>query len=212
MSEPKISVKRSPKNNSNLNALCFDSILNYFDNSHKIDDSLIKENSDNSLFVSWKNDSSKKKELKGCTGTFQSKNLLHSLKSVSVRSAFFDSRFKPIQKKEIKHLLCEVSILSPFEKAKDFYDWKIGKHGILIVFKKDDNSYSATFLPDVIKEQGWNHEETIKNLIRKSNFGGSYKDVWGDLQIFKYQSEKSSLNFDDYCALKKERGADIKSY
>ena len=42
--------------------------------------------------------------------------------------------------KEVPYLDVAISYLKDFEKAKDVYDWEIGKHGIQIRFTVDGNS------------------------------------------------------------------------
>ena len=98
------------------------------------------------LFVTWT--TGKEKELRGCIGTFKSDELEKNLKKYALKSAFDDDRFDPIEKKEIKNLNCEVSLLVKFKKAKNPMDWTVGKHGIDIEFEDDlGNTYSSTFLP-----------------------------------------------------------------
>lgn len=48
-----------------------------------------------------------------------------------------------------------ISILRHFEDAIDYLDWEIGVHGIRIEFHNEKgNKQTATFLPEVAKEQG----------------------------------------------------------
>ena len=110
------------------------------------------------LFVTWHLYGD---ELRGCIGTFSHEEIEKNLPKYAIYSAFKDSRFDPISKKEISQLSCAVSLLVNFKKAKDPYDWKIGTNGInidfsdksIILFKKskciDGTEYSGTFLPEV---------------------------------------------------------------
>jgi AMMECR1 domain-containing protein len=54
-----------------------------------------------------------------------------------------------------------VSLLTNFEEGKDAYDWEVGKHGISIKANHKGNYYSATYLPEVAPEQGWNKKQTL---------------------------------------------------
>ncbi len=56
------------------------------------------------------------KMLRGCIGTFKPDKLGKTLQSYSIIAALKDSRFPPIQKKELPILHCEVSLLSNFEQ------------------------------------------------------------------------------------------------
>jgi len=124
------------------------------------------------MFVTWKkhNGDGINWKLRGCIGTFSARDLTEGLKEYARHSAFKDSRFTPVTDREIPFLSCDVSLLTDFERAKDINDWKVGIHGITIDFTVDSRSYSATFLPEVAKEQGWSKTETITELIAKSGY------------------------------------------
>ena len=55
-----------------------------------------------------------------------------------------------------------------------FYGWvrcQIGVHGLVIDFADSKGEkYSATFLPEIAAENGWDRKETIESLIEKSGF------------------------------------------
>ncbi|VVC03101.1 Uncharacterised protein [Candidatus Burarchaeum australiense] len=78
-------------------------------------------------------------------------------------AAFGDSRFPPLEERELKSLKIEVSVLTPLMKidveepehyAKAI---KVGKHGLFI----EDGYYSGLLLPQVPVEQGWNEREFL---------------------------------------------------
>jgi AMMECR1 domain-containing protein len=48
----------------------------------------------------------------------------------------------------------------------------VGKHGIIIEFIVGQQSYSATYLPEVASDQGWTCEEAIISLIKKAGHKG----------------------------------------
>ena len=125
------------------------------------------------LFVTWT--LGKKKELRGCIGTFEESKLETQLSKYALISAYEDDRFdEPINKNELKNLNCEVSLLIKFEEAKDAMDWIIGTHGIDIEFQDNKGlTYSSTFLPEVAKEEGWNKRTTLKYLVQKAGYTGS---------------------------------------
>jgi len=110
------------------------------------------------LFVTWTTGPSK--SLRGCIGTFKSDNLESNLRQFALTAAFEDSRFNPIKFSEIKNLNVGISLLTNFEKAKNCYDWEIGKHGIQINFLK---YYHATFLPEVALEHKMDKEAHVQN-------------------------------------------------
>lgn len=104
------------------------------------------------MFVTWKNKSDHM--LRGCIGTTSPISLLEGLKTYSIRSALNDGRFFPIKATELESLVCTISLLTDYEECAEYNDWKIGKHGISIKFKKDGQSYHAIFLPEVMIEHG----------------------------------------------------------
>lgn len=86
----------------------------------------------------------------------------------------------------------------------DALDWEIGKHGIWLHFTYKGRSYSSTFLPDVIKEQGWTKEETLEALIKKAGVRGmsDYRQL-DTIKVQRYTGKKNTLTwseFEDYIA------------
>ncbi|KAG1672978.1 AMMECR1-like protein [Nymphon striatum] len=150
------------------------------------------------LFVTWK--IGKDKRLRGCIGTFSAMNLHLGLREYAVTSAFKDSRFSPITRDEFGKLYVSVSILRHFEDGQDFLDWEIGLHGIRIEFYNEKgNKKTATYLPEVAREQGWDRVQTIDSLLRKGGFKGSITtDVRRSLRLTRYQSEKLTVGYQEY--------------
>ncbi len=119
--------------------------------------------------------------LKGCIGRHESDKPLYELvPEIAVLSAFKDSRFVPLREDELDDITLEVSVyLSKLVKIKDINQYKVGEHGIIL--KKGFKG--ATYLPKVPIEQGWNKEETLKNLCYKA---GLPVDAWKDEDIEFY--------------------------
>ncbi|XP_021351300.1 AMME syndrome candidate gene 1 protein-like [Mizuhopecten yessoensis] len=154
------------------------------------------------LFVTWKIGSNRR--LRGCIGTFSATNLHSGLREYAVTSAMKDSRFSPITKDEFSKLYVSVSILTNFEDAKDFEDWEVGTHGIRIEFLNEKgHKKTATYLPEVAIEQGWNIEQTIDSLLRKGGFRGTItNEVRRNLRLTRYRSEKIMVAYGDYVGSK----------
>ncbi|XP_064456684.1 uncharacterized protein CG5902-like [Ornithodoros turicata] len=150
------------------------------------------------LFVTW--NIGKDKRLRGCIGTFNAMNLHSGLREYAVTSAFKDSRFSPITREEFSKLHVSVSILRHFEDGTDYLDWEIGIHGIRIEFLTEKGSKrTATYLPEVAPEQGWDHIQTIDSLLRKGGFKGSIsQDLRKSIHLTRYQSEKVSISYQEY--------------
>lgn len=91
-----------------------------------------------------------------------------------------------------------VSILTDFEVIEDPYDWVLGEHGLQVHFMHRGKGRSATYLPDVAVEQGWNQDETIESLLRKGGFDGT--SDWRDMPIEfeRYQGTKAKVTHAQY--------------
>lgn len=150
------------------------------------------------LFVTWKVGYDKR--LRGCIGTFKATNLHDGLKDYAIQSATQDERFRPINRDELANLYVSVSLLTHFEEANGYLDWELGVHGIRIEFFNDGGSKrTATFLPEVAPEQGWNQIQTIDALLRKGGFKGSINSaVRESISLTRYQSEKLTVSYKDY--------------
>jgi len=115
-------------------------------------------------------------------------------------SALRDSRFVPIGRDELTKLHVSVSILRHFEDGDDFLDWVIGVHGIRIEFTTEKGSKrTATYLPEVAPEQGWDQIQTIDSLLRKGGYKGPITmDVRKSIRLTRYQSEKLTVSYQEY--------------
>jgi|YNPMSStandDraft_1061717.scaffolds.fasta_scaffold00023_39 AmmeMemoRadiSam system protein A len=121
-------------------------------------------------------------DLRGCIGYIQGiKPFLQQIKDLAIQSAFHDPRFTPLTKEEFPLIKVEVTILSPFEKIENFYDFQLGKEGLYLKYKY----YSGLFLPQVATEQGWSKEEFLKNLTYKA---GLYPEILQkkETEIYKF--------------------------
>ena len=183
---------------------CFDSLVSYLDNSNLL--KMPNELPDYSapLFVTWKK--GEEEDLRGCIGTFSPEKLSKNLGKYAVVSAVQDTRFSPISKKELPSLSVAVSILHNFEKNRKWDEWQVGKHGIEIEFEVSDRMYRGTFLPEVAEEQGWNHETTLKYLIKKAGYHGNHKEVLAGVKVTTYESRKMKLSYKEYLELKNKVG------
>lgn len=155
------------------------------------------------LFVTWKIGHDHR--LRGCIGTFTAMRLHKGLKEYTLSSALRDSRFSPVTKEELTLLYCSVSVLTNFEENVNCLDWEIGVHGIRIEFYNEKGAHrTATYLPEVAKEQGWNQIQTIDSLLRKGGYKGTITaEVRGSIKVTRYQSEKVTVDYNEYLASKR---------
>lgn len=150
------------------------------------------------LFVTWK--IGKEKRLRGCIGTFSAMRLHSGLREYAITSALRDSRFSPITRDEIQRLTVSVSILQGFEEARGYLDWTIGVHGIRIEFYNERGSKrTATYLPQVASEQGWDQTQTIDSLLRKGGYRAQITpETRRSIKLTRYTSQEWHLSYNEY--------------
>lgn len=87
-----------------------------------------------------------------------------------------------------------------FEEARGHLDWVLGVHGIRIEFVTERGSKrSATYLPQVATEQGWDQNETIDSLLRKGGYRGNITpEVRRSIKLTRYQSQEIHMTYQDY--------------
>ncbi|GIL77207.1 hypothetical protein Vretifemale_6574 [Volvox reticuliferus] len=159
------------------------------------------------LFVTWNAFSSGGHwRLRGCIGTLEPKQLQRALHDYALNSSLRDHRFSPIRLKELPSLQCKVSLLARFEKAESWQDWTVGVHGIIIHFTDPEPEArgarrTATFLPDVAPEQGWNQQQAVDALIRKAGYNGPIGPSLREaLSLERYQSTIASITYEEFMA------------
>jgi len=179
------------------------------------------------LFVTWNTRSSRAgraPRLRGCIGNFDPLPLHEGLAEYALISAFKDHRFKKIEKYELESLECSISLLTNFEDAASYLDWTVGTHGIHITFPhpallKNPSSeapsplssgtttprithkqaFSATYLPEVIPDQGWDKLDAVDSAIHKAGWKGPIsEDLRRSITLRRYQSQKCTVTWDDY--------------
>lgn len=150
------------------------------------------------LFVTWK--IGKDKRLRGCIGTFSAMRLHSGLREYAITSALRDSRFSPITRDEIQRLTVSVSILQGFEEARGYLDWTLGIHGIRIEFYNERGSKrTATYLPQVATEQGWDQTQTIDSLLRKGGYRAQITpETRRSIKLTRYTSQECQMSYNEY--------------
>ena len=69
---------------------------------------------------------------------------------------------------------------------------------------------TATYLPEVIPEQGWDKIDAVDSAIRKAGWDGRItEDLRRSIKLRRYQSSKYSVSWEDYIAWRKENGGEI---
>jgi len=180
---------------------CFDVLVNHLRKTEFPKSKMPKFTNDPyPLFVTWK--IGREKKLRGCIGTFSALRLHDGLKEYCLSSALRDSRFRPVTHDEVHKLHCGVSLLTNFEAENNYLDWEIGIHGIRIEFYNErGHRKTATYLPEVAKEQGWTRIQTIDSLLKKAGYWKTItEDFRNTIKLTRYRSEKIILSYDEYQA------------
>jgi len=180
------------------------------------------------LFVTWNIQRVDEYQLRGCIGNFSPMPLHEGLAEYALVSAFRDERFRKIDRSELERLECAISLLTDFENASSYLDWTIGVHGIYITFPHPSllpssetpspfssapslprvtsrQKFTATYLPDVIPEQGWDKIEAVDSAIHKAGWRGRItEDLRRSITLERYQSSMCSVTWDQYIQWRKE--------
>ncbi|MBA7690180.1 hypothetical protein ES703_98704 [subsurface metagenome] len=112
-------------------------------------------------------------ELRGCTGDHSGRLPLYQLiPQLALTSAVLDPRFPPLTEEELGSLRIEISVyLSRVTPIAGIEEFCIGKHGIIL----QKGERSATFLPRVAAEQGWDKQTALHYLCIKA---GLHPEAW----------------------------------
>ena len=106
---------------------------------------------------------------------------------------------------EVPLLKVSVSLLCNFTDIQDPWDFEIGTHGVEIEFHSRGRRFSSTFLPEVAKEQGWNQQDVLANLVHKAGFEAANQDYYTAAQqlapamkVTTYESAKRSMTYEEF--------------
>lgn len=112
-------------------------------------------------------------DLRGCIGTIAPISAVaETVAQRAASAALEDSRFpRQVGIEELRFITVEVSVLTPPRAVKSAEDIVVGQHGIIL--SKDGQS--ATFLPQVAPEQGWDRATTLRHLSSKA---GLSPEAW----------------------------------
>ncbi len=103
-------------------------------------------------------------KLRGCIGRLQSGDPIDETVAEMARSAAFsDPRFAPLSVEGFDEISIEISRLSEFFPVSAG-EVQVGKHGLMLHL----GHRSGLLLPQVPGEQGWNRDDFLTGLCRKS--------------------------------------------
>ena len=132
-------------------------------------------------------------DLRGCVGSLEARQeLWRDVIENAISAGFYDSRFLPLRKEELKKVRIGVSVLSApkkldYKNAEDLLKKINKKMGIIL--KKD--FHSATFLPQV-----WEQISDKTNFLEQLSLkAGLNRDAWktADISFYTVGIEKENL-------------------
>lgn len=123
-------------------------------------------------------------QLRGCIGRIVGDTPVYQVVSeFAINAAVEDPRFEPVKYSELKGIVIEISVLTPFEKVKDLNEIEVGKHGLMI----QKGFFSGLLLPQVPVEEGWDKTTFLEYTCRKAGLDPqAYKDK--DALLYKFSA------------------------
>jgi AmmeMemoRadiSam system protein A len=121
--------------------------------------------------------------LRGCIGRMNAKEaLVRTVRAMAVAAAFEDTRFSPLEQRELAKISIEITVLSPMRQVASVAEIELGRHGVLMT----KGWHSAVFLPQVATEQGWDRDELLVNLCYKAGLSANaWQDNDARFQVFE---------------------------
>jgi hypothetical protein len=130
------------------------------------------------VFVTLNSIKGNSKHLRGCIGyPMPEISLVEATIESAINSATRDPRFNPVDRQEMKHIIIEISVLTPpiqilVNDPKNFVkEIKVGHDGLIV----ERGGYKGLLLPQVPVEWNWDAEEFLNNCCMK---GGLTPDAW----------------------------------
>lgn len=111
------------------------------------------------------------KPLRGCVGyVLPTCSVYQAVAETARAAAFEDNRFQPVNDEEARHLLIELSILSPPQPIRPDAI-QVGRHGLLISW----HGRRGLLLPQVPVERKWDRTTFLEQTCQKA---GLPPDAW----------------------------------
>jgi MEMO1 family protein len=122
-------------------------------------------------------------QLRGCIGEISARRPAYeAVIARAVDAAIHDPRFNPVERSELDALTLDISLLGPTRQVPGTRSIIVGRHGVVI----SHAGRSATYLPQVGPEQGWDRDTMLSYLSRKAGFPAS---KLGEAKIEVYEAQ-----------------------
>ena len=122
-------------------------------------------------------------QLRGCIGEITARRPAYeAVIARAVDAAIHDPRFDAVEQRELDGLTLDISLLGPTRQVPSTRSVIVGRHGVVI----SHQGRSATYLPQVGPEQGWDRDTMLGYLSRKAGFPAS---KLSDAKIEVYEAQ-----------------------
>lgn len=146
-------------------------------------------NADVGVFVRFK----KGTQNKGCIGYLKNvKDFDSAVRAAALDAVFFDKRFGGIQKVELDEVEVDITIVGAFERCKKVYDFDIGVHSIMLMYKGHRTFMQA----QLALEYGYTKDQFLRALCKKEGLPPeTYKEP--DFVLYRALSVYQVKRFSD---------------
>jgi AmmeMemoRadiSam system protein A len=130
----------------------------------------------------------KKGSLRGCVGQLipSEKRLWEVVRDLAVAASCEDPRFNPITKRELKDLVCEISILSQPKKIDSWREVVVGEHGVII----QSGAKAGALLPQVAIRNNWGLDDFMARLCEdKAGLEADAYKKTGQIDLFIFTAQ-----------------------
>jgi AmmeMemoRadiSam system protein A len=125
----------------------------------------------------------KNKQLRGCIGNMSEEfELCNVIGRMALSAAFNDTRFQPVELREMPEIEIEISVLTPIAKVDGPGDIVLGRDGVII----NKGGKQAVYLPQVATETGWDKETFLTQLCYKA---GLNANDWKSSSLYTFKAE-----------------------
>jgi AmmeMemoRadiSam system protein B/AmmeMemoRadiSam system protein A len=122
--------------------------------------------------------------LRGCIGYIEAvKPLYEAIAEMAESAALRDPRFNAVKPTELGEIDLEISVLSPLRPLKSIDEIVVGKHGLVLT----SGLRRGVLLPQVPTEQGWNRDQFLEGLCRKTGVPDRAWEKGAKLEVFTAQ-------------------------
>lgn len=125
-------------------------------------------------------------EIRGCIGNCEAfESFADNLARNVLNAAFSDPGFPPLEPEELPEIRLEISIPGAPEPVR-FECAHPEREGLLLRY----GERRALFLPQIVRQQGWDRESTLQFLMRKAGIAPEISpEKCAEIELFRFEVE-----------------------